>query len=687
MKWRPRIIVLRSVFIPPLLCLLTAVRPAAHAQDIDISGRVVDSAGAPIAGATVTLARQELGTTTDSHGAYSLVRLAARYEPSVAHTRAPRCVNGRLSFTIDGAAEAVAVQVFGIDGRLVHALPNDMLPAGRRTIDLPAVASGGIHVVRLRIGRRTWSIPSHSTRRGETSLSQRDGEARTARKQAAGSLDTLVVSCAGYATKRILVNSYIQYLVVYLSTRNQRPTFTINGGDMFTVYDTCVLTIATSAPGLTAVRLTDTTVAGIPLFDTPGNRNPVTSITPIDSASALQWILPPGSGAKCVWVEHTFTDSSRDTLSDCIDIAPYQIDVVLRNPRSGPLASMKPADSAYALENGGTALRYSLYRPYLQFSVDVHGDSSFAGQFDCAVAFADENGAKLTGYPLLRTVYEQLSFTGQGPAHDTSHVYEYNFDPDSVNGRKHLDSLYRHRTSLDRSHLYGLGSTGVYGILTSLSYNDSYKYGRKEIALILRFRGRYFDDDRSLIVSARTDPGIPYVVCLDVWPPRLTRSRWEYDMPGDGDTLYDPFRVSLSDGVESCLAEGSDDRHGNVEDMGGADVVSVDLVFARAPDELAASWLPYETFRQVTYVELMSLPHYSFALPIPSPAPKICRPVWERIDPTGWTDGHYLMAFVTEDSYGHRGIAPYWHFRGYGSEIPTSSNPQLVRIMTNHHEY
>jgi hypothetical protein len=261
-------------------------------------------------------------------------------------------------------------------------------------------------------------------------------------------------------------------------------------------------------------------------------------------------------------------------------------------------------------------------------------------------------------------------------------VYEYSFDPDTMAGRPNLDTLYR-MLSPTVGHLYGLGTEGVYQTVTSLSYNDSYEFGAKEVALMLCMRGRYFGDDRSMVVSARMRTTVPYVIWLDVWPPRLHRAAWSYSLPEDGDTIDAPFFVSLQTSADEC-AQGR--NTGWINDQGGGMVVAADMVFARVSDPFARSWRPYDSFKQVSLSQFLSLPQHTFPLEIAHPDSIVCATTWGTIDPTAWIDGYYLMAFITEDSFGNRGFGPYFHFRGY-NEDPTSSNPQLLRIMTNNHGY
>jgi hypothetical protein len=74
----------------------------------------------------------------------------------------------------------------------------------------------------------------------------------------------------------------------------------------------------------------------------------------------------------------------------------------------------------------------------------------------------------------------------------------------------------------------------------------------------------------------------------------------------------------------------------------------------------------------------LSYRHRIYPFPIGERTDKLY-PVYWSIDATGWDTGWYLVAIITEDSFGNRGIAPFTKGAN-GSGYAT--NPQHWRFVT-----
>jgi len=206
-----------------------------------------------------------------------------------------------------------------------------------------------------------------------------------------------------------------------------------------------------------------------------------------------------------------------------------------------------------------------------------------------------------------------------------------------------------------------------------------YSNGRKEFAIIARFRGRFFGEDRIVISSGRIRRAQSYVSYYDAYPPVCKRDSWEFYFPDDGSTIDGALYIDLNSDGEIYDDGEQQTNRGVVEDRGGADVASIDLVVAEMPDELVASW-DRSTYRDITLEQLYSYRHRVFPFEVGKrdDASKVYPVRWGPIDPSGWDTGWYLIAIVASDEYGNRGICPFKKAGGRGY----NTNPQHWRIVT-----
>lgn len=649
---------------------------AAYGQDIMLSGSVVDPLGQGVEDARVTLLGQQLSVYTDADGAFEIVQSGVSRATSRPITDSPSISGSVLRYHSLASGRPLRVTVHALTGRTVWNATG-LSSSGPGTFPLPRLLGDGLYLVRVSVSGRTWTLswcPGHRT--GLNGGPTAPGGGLT--KRGAGAVDTLEVVTDGFLTRYVGVTSYDQYVTVYLSSGGDM-SLSLNDGDVYTVVDTCTVVLRDRSASARGVRFTDSTCNGVPVFGAGNARNPSDSAVVSDSVYTQRWALRLGRGRKCVWAEVTSADSTVDTLYDCIDIAPYTLRVTMQNPTSGSETSRRYSTRLEKVELGNRYVEVqNIYRPYYQFSINTGGDSSFVPRFSCAVGFAEGDEPKVRGYPLLRTVQRTFSLDG-----DSGHVYEYSFDPDTADGRANLDSLYRDIVP-GFGRLYGLSSRGVYNVPTSLSRTDMYLAGRKEIVLVLSFTGKYFGERRNVLVSGRIDERFDFVTYFDAYPPVIHRDWWQHDMPEEGDTVSGVIRVSMHTGDQYDTA--SQDR-GFIADFGEADVAGVDLVLARMPDSMAAAWND-SSYRGITMEDVFRLPMHTWPLPIPEPKPVIRAMTWDSVDLRQVVEGSYLAAFVTEDSFGNRGLG-YLQVGNVGGYVEwgVHTNPMRWYVMSNYHEY
>ena len=126
--------------------LLGASCGLSHAQTtaVNISGVILDTAGVPVAGATVALERTGLTTVSGADGSFVFGGPAALFDGETHNTGAAGPVAGLrdgylyLSLARDGA---VSVTAQALDGRTT-AVINRVLAAGSHRLEMPATGSG-----------------------------------------------------------------------------------------------------------------------------------------------------------------------------------------------------------------------------------------------------------------------------------------------------------------------------------------------------------------------------------------------------------------------------------------------------------------------------------------------------------------------------------------------------------------
>lgn len=131
-------------------------------QTINLSGTIIDYAGAGITGATVKLENANLSTTTDKEGKFTLSGGTPIQAGDIAlQKRTPQInlQNGKLEVSLSGNTQ-VSVSVYDIIGRMVFK-SNSMLNAGTHIIDVP-IQSSGMRLYRVTIGRNAYSFKSAS---------------------------------------------------------------------------------------------------------------------------------------------------------------------------------------------------------------------------------------------------------------------------------------------------------------------------------------------------------------------------------------------------------------------------------------------------------------------------------------------------------------------------------------------
>jgi lysophospholipase L1-like esterase len=194
------------------LGLIVAFGSSVHAQAINVRGKVSNGAGQPVAHALVELLQQGLKDTVGADGAYSLIKPSVSLGHGVAAADNMRLEQGRLEFTVSRTS-LLKVEVLDLGGNL---LKRQSLPDARPGVyhmDLAGLPSSGrMLFVKASVGplARTFRyFPGRKTvsEGASFNLASPRPEGGLLRKLAMA-LDTLKVTAAGYAPKKVGLASY-----------------------------------------------------------------------------------------------------------------------------------------------------------------------------------------------------------------------------------------------------------------------------------------------------------------------------------------------------------------------------------------------------------------------------------------------------------------------------------------------
>lgn len=667
-----------STALAAALAILTAWSAVGQ---VLVTGHVTDTAGRAVPGASVSLLGKDRTVLTDSTGAFRI------NENSPARNRGPfqtvqsgPCIaGGFLCFGVSDGAQRVRVELFDLRGRSHPLVSSCIMPPGEYRMPVGPHMAAGMRIARVTVGGTTTLVRTALAGRTPT----RPGRSLAAAiGTAAEPVDTLAVTMVGYISRKVALQSYQVDTTVTL-VRRVRVTFTINGGSGTVVTPSCLLTIVDSSLSLAGARFTQ--VSGVaPLFDAVDSSNGVRSLVLGGAVvSTLPWVLPQGGGAKRVWAEIAWRDSSRarDTLLTSASITPSDILLSLRGPVNTIQvlndATGWPDSIVRADTSGATTVKwtycpyphapcveeYVLGRTLIEFSVDTRADSSLDTAFDCWLVTADSNAVTDTTPAVgrdsawLATPPVPMSLTGRGAGHDDGYIYRYGLDslaPDAATTLAYLCRYARPRGYPDIAVSDTIRGTPA-ALIRRLMHLRPRSYaaaGAKEFCLVLRFRGRHFGDSRyafSRLSTPLARSQYRYrATRFDIYPPVSAVTL----LPRSTTALRptDSVMVSVDDWLPSSWM-----GYGGVSLALGR-VADAQLVVTRTPDTLewnCAQWIGDSVpMPSVALSDLLAVPHESYDCAPPVQG----SPVVLRVPTTYWPPGAYLFGVTATDEFGNAGI-------------------------------
>jgi len=491
-------------------------------------------------------------------------------------------------------------------------------------------------------------------------------------------------------------------------------SYSINSGATYTIRPDVKLVI--EDPNSLLQNVTFTQVADgndIPKFnfsfveDTANfGSNSLNMATALNGRAEFDWKLKMGGGNKKVWARMQFrpgvTTRTIDTAMSEISIKPYDVQLrienrrIVLNPelgnddstgyRTGPEDGTVIFSSNVSVTGLDVSDNYVLNKPKIEFSISINMDSTFEQEFDCWVAFPDSaarfqvtgdviRGSKYLNTSssiIVETAPKTFKLTGVSARwHDESTIYSY--DLSKIGGIENLSSFKN--LSLSGSSLYPdvsrvgvTASTDVdanFNRLIKMRRGELSTFGTKEFVLVLKFKGKYFKEDRYFMTTES------YLPTTNKGSGAVTKQRNRYtyfdfycpfvyfpspDKPyylNNGDTVTGDFSFKLN------FVEGEF----SVEDKGNARISELKLIVAEKPD---INW-NYEEWtsdsvgviaQRIGLATLKQKKYDVLEYNIPYRKSKYDLVQWQNIDISSWKSGSYFIAIYAKDEFGYEGITP-----------------------------
>jgi poly(3-hydroxybutyrate) depolymerase len=184
----------------------------AQAQTINLRGKVINSSGQAISGATVTLVGKNLTATTDGSGAYSITQNVTAISPNSPLHENIMVNRGVLELNLT-APTSVKIEVFDVLANLLKEQSFSEVPAGTFQWNMNQdFNKSSLLIVRTTIGGHASTFrysPLVSGRYSVKSSAESFSSANALARTTAGTaVDSLEFKATGYATKVVATSSY-----------------------------------------------------------------------------------------------------------------------------------------------------------------------------------------------------------------------------------------------------------------------------------------------------------------------------------------------------------------------------------------------------------------------------------------------------------------------------------------------
>ena len=473
---------------------------------------------------------------------------------------------------------------------------------------------------------------------------------------------------------------------------------------------------------LARVSFTSRMAAGAPLFGFAQNSDPDNYANRTvgmggESVRRVPWKLPVGPGNKTVFARFEFTDAAGgriDTSRTEIGIASWEYRIRIANRRK-VLNDVMNSDDSIGYRTGphdATVLyserypdaftvedEFTFVAPEIVFNVSIGTDSTVERVFEYWLLFAREEarisfseygaGAADTVRHWFETNRRRGELTGRRSVleHDFETEYRYSVDTMDVQGRQNLSALTRcisnegYPSVARGAPLTDLAVNAR--IFRGLKHNLLVSAGRKEVVLVLRFKGKHFGEDRYIATHARVIPPRGSGGGAVLQEQRITTLYFDFYTPRIAfPDRADPRYLNNGDTVSGDLSVWLL-RDGSVADGGNSRIAEVGLIVAKKPAGFSWDYRSWNAVHDVPQVTLADLKQGNYRL-FPFDPGRLSKGLsevsWEGIRIDSWSSGQYLVGIYAADEYGNAGLAPAAFQIQTGQ--PPRTNPFEITILS-----
>jgi O-glycosyl hydrolase len=198
----------------------------AQELNINIRGKVSNSAGNPIAKAILTLAGQPgMKDTTDSDGSYMITsKTSISHQVFIPHNENINLHNGILQFSLPEPL-AVKVEIFDVKGMLLFKDVMQTAPTGFYSLNVAGIShTGNLLVIKASIGNHPMTFRYIPLKNGNLLANTANGSmvpnGAKLEKVATAINDTLKITADNFVSKSIAITNYNQVLNITLDSAN-----------------------------------------------------------------------------------------------------------------------------------------------------------------------------------------------------------------------------------------------------------------------------------------------------------------------------------------------------------------------------------------------------------------------------------------------------------------------------------
>jgi len=237
-----------------MCCIIFLLTFLVSAQTINVSGKVTNKAGSPIANAIVTLIKQAMKDTTGADGTFKISKSTGIVLPFLKpHNQSITLYKSFLDFSLTNPYP-VKIEVFDVQGNLLQKVLLQNASTGFYRFNIAENSrTAKLLVIKASIGRQEVTLRYLPLKNGEYTTNQFIENATPVEKNGLTKItainDTLKTTATGYTANTMAISSYDQKVTINLDTAGGGARPSAGCGKPRTLPDSSSATISVSGAG------------------------------------------------------------------------------------------------------------------------------------------------------------------------------------------------------------------------------------------------------------------------------------------------------------------------------------------------------------------------------------------------------------------------------------------------------